>query len=152
MTVTPRPIFPIEKTLTTHDPVTTPIAPAALRAALLAFACTQQRVGDDPPEIGRWENEGGRPGIIASRESRARVRRGRELRAWEAQEVSEREIASALGAYTRELRRAGVPLVTTLIAVSSAVRVHLTALVPEDVLAAVQRDAVRSCLEAHFGS
>lgn len=69
----------------------------------------------------------------------------------EGAEADEREIASALGAYTRELRRAGVRLVTTLIAVSSAVREHLTALVPREELAAVQRDAVRSCLEAYFG-
>ena len=151
MSVEQRPIFPIEKVLTTHDPVAAPVESAALRATLVAFARTQQRAAEDPYEIGRWENEGGRPGVVASRESRARVRRERERRAWKAQAVSEREIAGALGAYTRELRRAGVPLESTLSAVSSVVRAQLTALVPRDVLAAVQRDAVRSVLVAYFG-
>jgi hypothetical protein len=49
------------------------------------------------------------------------------------------------------MRRAGVPLALTLTAIASIVRDEGAAILSAETCAAVQRDAVRACLEAYFG-
>jgi hypothetical protein len=127
------------------------VARATLRASLVALARTRQRTAHDPHEVDRWENEGGPPAAPADHEPDERVARGRERRAWAAHEVSHDDVADAVRAYTRALRRAGVPLAAVLTAVAATVRGHAATRPPEDAGGGVERDALRSCLEAYYG-
>ena len=127
------------------------LADAVLRTTLHEFVRTGQRPGHDLQETDRWENEGGSSSRPASRAPDERVIGGRERRARAAHEISHDAVAAAVRAYTRVLRRAGVPLAATLIAVAAAVRAHTASRLSGEACGAVQRDAARACLEAYYG-
>jgi hypothetical protein len=126
-------------------------AHAALQATLVALARSRRPVTGDAQEVDRWEGEGGPVGPLPSREGAERVIRARAQRASAGHEIARRDVAEQVRAYTRVLRGAGVPLALTLTAVSAIVRDDAAAILSPATYAAVQRDAVRSALEAYFG-
>lgn len=127
------------------------LAGAALRNALREFLHTGPRTGYDPQETDRWENEGGSPGRAASPAPDGRSVGEGGRRAWAAHEAAHDAVAAAVRAYTRVLRRDGASLAASLIAVDATVRGGTASHPRGEACDAVQRDAVRSCLEAYHG-
>jgi hypothetical protein len=134
-----------------HRRAAVPPDATAIRAALREFVRTRRRAAGDPPELARWENEGGPVETRAAEEAGDRALAATELRAWLVDPASLGNGAVALRAYTRDLRRARAGLATTLADVRAIVGEYLTPHLSHDGLAAVQRDVARSCLQAYFG-
>jgi hypothetical protein len=124
---------------------------AAVRTRLREFLQTGRRTGHDAQATDRWENEAGPPHDPTPGAPDPRVVGGRARRAWAAHEVAHDEVAAAVRAYTRAQRGEGVTLAAALIAVAASVRRQAAPNLSGEACDAVQRDAVRSCLEAYYG-
>jgi hypothetical protein len=127
--------------------------PTALRDALGGCARRDPAAAIDGPEYARWENEGGRTSASASRDAEQRTTAVSERAAWRREPalLGDGDVAVALRDYTHDLRGARVGLASTLASVRALIAEHLALRVSPDVLAALQRDAVRSCLQTYFG-
>lgn len=123
---------------------------SALRAALVAFVRAHPRAAAEPPDLGRWENEGGPADTRAAQEAAARTLAASERWAWSGDPASFGEVDAALRAYARQHRRARVGLTPTLASARAMVDEYLAPYLSHDGLAAVQRDVARACLEAYF--
>lgn len=122
----------------------TEAAHAALRAALTEFGGTRLRTAHDSQAIDRWENDAGP--VRSAHAGDGHIRR-RERRAWEAHERAHSHLYQAVGAYARALRQDGVGLAAALVTVRATVGGAAGRCAPA-VLAALQRDAARCCVEA----
>ena len=136
---------------------TTKRRPAKKRATVERPTESREKRPDDSElrrrAIERWENEGGRTSASASRDAEQRTTAVSERAAWRREPalLGDGDVAVALRDYTHDLRGARVGLASTLASVRALIAEHLALRVSPDVLAALQRDAVRSCLQTYFG-